>query len=140
MQTYRDERCGFEISYPPDYVLLPPRAGSQQPQPVCKVEFQTQQLAQSDTAAFQPSQATIEVYANESNQELRQWLTEQRLLGASDSVEPYDLAGVSGLRVTSAMQLAPNQFVYLARPQRIYRLTVLDPARDRMLSTLRFIP
>lgn len=140
MQTYRDERCGFEISYPPDYVLQPERSGRQQPQPLCKVEFQTRQLAQSDTAAFQPAQVMIEVYANESNQELQQWLTEQRLLSANDQIEPYELGGASGVRVSSQMLMAPNQFVYLARPQRIYRLVALDPARDRMLSTIKFIP
>ena len=140
MQSYRDERCGFEIRHPPDYVVEQGSVLDQRPQPMCKLRFQSRRLAESQLAAFQPPRLSIEVYANDADQPLQQWLGAQRLVGPKDQVEPFSLAGATGLRVTSPMQMAPNQFLYLARPKRIYRLIVLDPAASQMLTTLQFLP
>jgi hypothetical protein len=138
MHVYHDDRCKFEISYPDDYVVQQGDTTNQQPQPACKVQFQSKQLAQSDTANLQPPQLLIEVYAKaQLEQPLDEWLKAQQFLGPQDQAIPFSLAGATGVQVTSQTLLVPDRFLYLVKGRNVYRLVPFGPTADRMLVTLK---
>lgn len=139
MQLYHDDKYGFEVSYPSDYILLPAKSNSQQqPQPAHEVQFLSKMLANSDTAALQLPEFAIEVYDNANDQPLDEWLRVNSLLPASFASQPYSLANADGLQVTNPQQLAPNQFFYLAHGSQIYRLIPLGATGSQIMNTLKF--
>lgn len=137
---YRDDTYGYEIRYPPNYII---RRGTQQkePLPLHQIEFHDRELAKSETAALQLPQFSIEVFENSSRLPLEKWLKEHRMLESwmKFQVEPYSLSGASGVRLSSQLLLAPNEFIYLPHESYVFKLTPLGEFSEQMLATFKFI-
>jgi len=137
---YRDDTYGYEIRYPPNYII---QGGTQQKEllPLHQVEFQDRELAKSETAALQPPQFSIEVFDNSSRLPLEKWLKEHRVLEGwmKFQVEPYSLSGALGVRLSSQLLLAPNEFIYLPHGPYVFKLTPLGEFSEQMLATFKFI-
>lgn len=138
-QVYHDGTYGYEIRYPPDYIIIE-RARQLELQPLSQVLFQDHMLANSDTAALQPPKFYIEVFDNSSQLPVEQWLEAHGLLGGAKKfqMEPYSLAGVEGARVSSPLLMAPNSFIYLPRGNYIFKLTPTDERSEQVLATFKF--
>ena len=138
-EVYRDDTYGYEIRYPPDYIILE-GARQQEPQPLQQVRFQDRELARSDTAAFEPPQFSIEVFDNSSQLPVEQWLEEHGLVGGARQfqMEPYLLAGIQGVRLISPLLFAPNEFFCISEGGYIFKLTPLGKHSRGMLSTFKF--
>lgn len=139
-QIYRDDTYGYEIRYPPNY-LIQKGAQQKEPQPLQQIHFQDRELAQSDTASLQPPQLSIEVFDNSSRLPLEKWLKEHRVLESwmKFQVEPYSLSGALGVRLSSQLLLAPNEFIYLPHGPYVFKLTPLGEFSEQMLATFKFI-
>jgi hypothetical protein len=138
-QVYVDDTYGYEIRYPPNYVIVE-KEQQLEPKPVSQVLFQDQGLAHSDTAALQPPQFSVAVFDNRAQIPLEQWLQSNGLLGGAQrlQMEPYRLAGVQGVRVISPLMIAPNEFYYVAKGNYIYKLTPMGKYSEQMLATFTF--
>jgi hypothetical protein len=139
-RTYTDKAYDFTIRYPKTFVILRELKSRKAttPQFRHRVRFQDKQLAKGQTAALEPPQFSIEVLDKELSLSLRDWLTAVVHIGAEDSVEPFHLDGVGdGLRVRSAMQLAPNEFYYFVRGKYVFKLTPLGQHSEEMLNSFR---
>lgn len=139
---YQNATYGYEILYPPAYIMLPEAivlAGisEQKPRPVNAVWFQDRELAESATASMEPPKLSIEVFDNRAQLPVEQWLEDNRLL-AGFEVEPYTLAGVKGLRLYTMLLLAPNEFIYLAKGDYVFKLTPLGNYAPHMMESLSF--
>lgn len=141
-ELYRNDTYGYEIRYPPNYVILPDYivlevAGNQEPQPLHRVWFQDKELAEGETAAMEPPKFSIEIFDNKANRPIKGWLGEEGLLEGFQ-VEAYTLAGVEGVRVRSMFLMAPNEHIYLPQGNCIYKLTPLGRLAEKMLATFNF--
>jgi len=142
-KVYRNDTYGYEIRYPPNYIIVPDyivleAAGTQEPQPLHRVWFQDEKLAEGETAAMEPPKFAIEVFDNKANRPIEGWLGEEGLLEGFQ-VEAYTLAGVQGVRVRSMLLMAPNEHIYLPRGNHIFKLTPLGRVAEQMLATFNFI-
>ncbi|MGC8839428.1 MAG: hypothetical protein ACP5UM_13545 [Anaerolineae bacterium] len=141
--VYRNEEFGFQVRYPSVYVLMPvlqTLEGSEKPKPVAEFLFQDQDLARGDTAAMEPPQFAIRVFANDEGLSVEQWLRQSEVLGAEEfQVEAYPLAGAEGVRLTSRLLLAPGQHIYVARGRYIFQLTPLGEYSNQMLASFAFL-
>ena len=138
--AYTDKTYSFKIKYPKTFVILrePARLPNATPHVRHRVRFQDKQLATGQTAALEPPQFSIEVLDKELSLSLRDWVAAFVHIGAEDSVEPFHLDGAGdGLRVRSAMQLAPNEFYYFARGKYVFKLTPLGQHSEEMLNSFR---
>ncbi|HEX8650641.1 MAG TPA: hypothetical protein VF708_07350 [Pyrinomonadaceae bacterium] len=138
--TYTDKAYAFTIRYPKTFVILRELKSrtAATPQFRHRVRFQDKQLATGQTAALEPPQFSIEVLDKELSLSLRDWVAAFVHIGAEDSVETFHLDGAGdGLRVRSAMQLAPNEFYYFARGKYIFKLTPLGQHGEEMLNSFR---
>ena len=139
-QIYRNEQYGFEVRYPPNYVVV---ESSDQPQPVplLQVWFQERSLAGSQTEYVQPPQFAIVVFDNPSQESLPAWLQKNvARAGAAFDSEEVTVGGQKGVRLTTPLLLAPNTFIYVARGPFVYRLTPLGEFSDQMIGSFRFLP
>ncbi|GAB4526140.1 MAG: hypothetical protein Kow0063_00030 [Anaerolineae bacterium] len=139
-RVYSDATYAYEISYPSNYVIIERETRQMQPQPLSQVLFLDRTLADSETADLQPPNFSIHVFDNSSQLPLGEWLQANGLLGGAKKfeMEPYSLAGVEGVRVSSPLLMSPNSFIYVAHGGYIYRLTPTDPYSEQMLDTFRF--
>ncbi len=142
--VYRNEEFGFQVRYPSAYVLMPPSPatmeGGEMPRHVAEFLFQDQDLARGDTAAMEPPQFAIRIFANEEGLPLEQWLRQSEVLGTEEfQVEAYSLGGVEGVRVTSRLLLAPGQHIYVAKGPYIFQLTPLGEYSNQMLASFAFL-
>ncbi|MGQ9566978.1 MAG: hypothetical protein ACUVWW_02880 [Anaerolineae bacterium] len=141
--VYRNEEFGFQVRYPSVYVLMPvlqTLEGGQAPRPLAEFLFQDQDLARGDTAAMEPPQFAIRVFANEEGLSVDQWLRRNDVLGAEEfQVEAYSLGGVEGVRLTSRLLLAPGQHIYVAKGRYVFQLTPLGEYSNQMLASFAFL-
>jgi hypothetical protein len=141
--VYRNEEFGFQVRYPSVYVLMPvlqTLEGSEKPRPLAEFLFQDQDLARGDTAAMEPPQFAIRVFANDEGLSVDQWLRQSEVLGGEEfQVEAYSLGGVEGVRLTSRLLLAPGQHIYVAKGRYIFQLTPLGEYSNQMLASFAFL-
>ncbi len=137
-QVYRNETYKFTLNYPDGFVVVPATA-QPQPAPLAQVWFQDGALARSETAALQPPQFAVEVYALPAGQSLDQWL---KTLPQADQWErqPVQVGGVAGARLVSPLLMAPNEFVVVAHGGYVYRLTMMGEFGPQMLASFAFLP
>ena len=137
-QVYRNETYKFSVNYPASYVVVPATA-QPQPAPAAQVWFQDAVLARSETAALQPPQFAVDVYALPAGQSLDQWLATLPQAGQWER-QPVQVGGVQGVRLISPLLMAPNEFVYVAHGGYVYRLTLLGEFGPQMLASFAFVP
>lgn len=142
--VYRNEEFGFQVRYPSVYVLLPPSQttmeGSEEPRPVAEFLFQDQDLARGDTAAMEPPQFAIRIFANDAGLSVDQWLRQNEVLGTEEfQVEAYSLGGVEGVRLTSRLLMAPGRHIYVAKGRYVFQLTPLGEYSNQMLASFAFL-
>lgn len=140
--VFRNEEFGFQLRYPSVYVLMPALQtleGSEELRPLAEFLFQDEHLAQGDTAAMEPPQFAIRVFANDERLSVDQWLRQSEALGEEFQVEAYTLGGVEGVRLTSRLLLAPGQHIYVARGPYIFQLTPLGEYSNQMLASFTFL-
>ena len=137
-QVYRNDTYKFSVNYPDSYVVVPATA-QPQPAPLAQVWFQDAALARSETAALQPPQFAVDVYALPAGQSLDQWL---QTLPRADQFErqPVQVGGVEGARLVSPLLMAPNEFVVVAHGGYVYRITMLGEFGPQMLASFAFLP
>jgi len=138
-KTYRDPSFGFSIRYPETLAVssetpekpLPER----RPPLLHRVAFLDRGLAASDTAALQPPQLAIEVFAPAAGP-LRSWLEANgRLTGG---VSGLSLPGArEALRVRDPHLSAPNEFFYYATERGVIALITLGAEGSAMIGTFR---
>lgn len=141
-QVYRNEEFGFEIRYPSVYVLVPAPepVELESPQPLAQVLFQDADLARGDTAAMEPPQFAIRIFANEVGLGAEAWFRDSGLVqgGVGWEAAPYTLAGVEGVQVTSQLLMAPGRSIYLPKGKYVFELTPLGEYSNRMLASFAF--
>lgn len=138
-RMYVDAAYGFSISYPDSYVILeekPELFKTIYPSLVQRVRFLDKDLAHGDTADLEPPQFSIEVYENPSPIPLTEWL------GSNDvptgTREDVTVDTVSCTQITKLILMAPNQFIYCAFKNNIYKFTPLGPFSQDMLKSFKF--
>ena len=138
-RVYQDETYAFLIRYPPNYVIVQPKARTQPP-PVAQVWFQDRGLSTSPTANLQPPQFAIEIYENPSRLNAEDWVNANSMLppGANFETSQADVGGLQGIRLSSSLMIAPNEFIYVTRNQFIYKITPLGSFSAQMLASFKF--
>lgn len=134
---YSDATFGFTLHYPNTYTIVPEpaQADASVPDRVKQVRFLDKTLAASDTAALQPADFAIEVFANPSNRTLVDWLDMQALAGDRSALT---IGAQPAYRVSLKTQQYPNQFYYVAVSRYIYRITALGAYGEQILATITF--
>ncbi|HBL25865.1 MAG TPA: hypothetical protein DD490_03415 [Acidobacteria bacterium] len=130
---------GFTVSYPASLVLLP------EPEPLPalrppllhRVRFLDRQLAAGDTAALEPPQFSVEVFAAPSGP-LRPWLEDNGRLSNGSGVEILEVPGAhEALRIRDPQMLAPNEFFWVAAGPNAFLIVALGPEGEAMRKTFR---
>ena len=141
-QMYTDPTYGFAVEYPKDYVILKETTlpTPTQPPAVQRIRFQRTDIAAGQFADFEPPGFTIHVFVRSSGHSLRDWLHSFGLLPPGSEISAVRMAGASeGVRVALRQQLAPNEFVYFATDQYVYRLIPFGPESAKILTSFRLI-
>lgn len=127
-QTYTDPTFGFTINYPQGYtpVVNPEREASELA-PIYQVSFL------DSTGDPTMAQFDIEVFEN-GGLSLEDWLNAH---GPEGTRTPMDIGNRSGYEVTLIIEIAPNQFYYVADDSNIYKLTPLGPSGQEMLKSFK---
>jgi hypothetical protein len=133
-QTYSDPSYGFSVRYPDS--LMIPREGrmlpARRPPLLGEVRFLDRQLAASDTAALQPPELAIEVFAPTSGP-LRAWLEAN---GRSGRAADWSVPGArEAVWVRDPSLAAPNEFFYVATDRGVIALVPLGAAGAAMVKT-----
>lgn len=139
-QVYRSETYGFQVRYPPAYVVLPeaePTGVFEESQPLAEVRFQDKALARGETAAMEPPQFAVRVYPNPAGLSAEAWVQE-RAEGGDWTISTYLLGDVQGVEMVSQTLMAPGRFIYLARGSYIYELVPMGSYANRMLASFAF--
>ncbi|MGQ9667605.1 MAG: hypothetical protein ACUVWB_09855 [Anaerolineae bacterium] len=139
-RTYRDERFGFSFLYPDLYVIMEESQPLSQIHPnlVHRVRLLEHQLAQSETAALQPANFSVEVFSNPSALPLAKWLDDNVPQQGERTEER--IGGTQCIRLTLMTLMAPNEFHYCAHAGYIYRIITLTPYEEEMLGSFQFGP
>jgi len=138
--TDTDAAYGFSVEYPNTYTILPEPTTlpESKPQVIHEVRFLDKALAASDLAALEPPNFAIAVFEMGKPMTLRDWLSAEGGVPQDASVEPVHLQGAGdGWKVTLMVQMAPNEFYYVAAGKYVFELTPLGPYGDRMLATFQ---
>lgn len=135
-RTYQDSSFGFSVRYPDSLRILPEKLPERRPPLLHRVAFLDRGLAASDTAALQPPQLAVEVFAPAAGP-LRSWLEANgRLPGGGVTV--LSLPGArEALRVRDPHLSAPNEFFYYATDRGVIALIPLGPEGSAMVGTFR---
>lgn len=143
-EKHTDHTYGFTVKYySRDYVFLKedPIQSAMQPPEVYRVRFQRKDIAAGKVAEHEHPGLTISVFALSPGLPLRDWLDSSGLLSPGSETSLVRLTGVKeGLRVILRQQPAPNEFVYLATDQYVYRLVPYGPQGGKMLRSFRLLP
>ncbi|MEM8532925.1 MAG: hypothetical protein AAGF95_18905 [Chloroflexota bacterium] len=133
--TYTDSSFGFSIEYPDTYVIIEAADTSSQTTTATQnIHFQDALLAQSETANLQPPQFAIDVFDPPADVSFEQWIDNDVIFSGSTR-DSTDIGGRQGYVVTLSIQLAPNQFYYVAGDDYYYKLTPLGIHGERMLQS-----
>jgi hypothetical protein len=137
-KVYQDPAFGFSLRVPESLVILP--AGplpERRPPLVHRVAFLDRGLAASETAALQPPQLAVEVFAPAAGP-LRSWLEANGRLPAGGGVTALSLPGArEGLRVRDPHLSAPNEFLYYATDRAVIALIPLGAEGSAMAGTFQ---
>jgi len=106
------------------------------PSLVQRVRFLDAELARGDTADVEPPQFSIEVFDNPSPLPLGQWLDVNN--ASKGSREEIEIDSVSCTQVTLPILMAPNQFIYCAFKDHVYKFTPLGLFSQDMLKSFKF--
>ena len=145
--TYRDPAFGFSLRYPGSLILLAEKPLPERRPPLLhRVAFLDRELAASDTAALQPPQLAVEVFAPTSGSSgssgpsgsLRDWLAANGRLPAGGGVTVLKLSGArEAVRVLDSRLSAPNEFFYYATERGVIALIPLGAEGSAMVGTFR---
>jgi hypothetical protein len=135
---YVNPTYGFSISYPDSYEVLkePELLTTIYPSLVLRVRFLDIELAHGETADLEPPKFSIEVYENPSPLPLTKWLDSNDVPRGTH--EDIKVDTVSCTQITMPILMAPNQFVYCAFKNNIYKFTPLGPFSQDMLKSFKF--
>lgn len=133
--TYNDSSFDFSIEYPDTYVITETADSSTQTAIAThSVHFQDAILAQSETANLQPSQFAVDVFEIPPDVSFEQWI-DNNVTFSGSARDSVDIGGRQGYVVTLSIQLAPNQFYYVAGDTYYYKLTPLGIHGERMVQS-----
>jgi hypothetical protein len=137
-KTYRDPSFGFSVRFPGSLGILPEKPLPERRPPLLhRVAFLDRGLAASDTAALQPPQLAVEVFAPAAGP-LRSWLEANGRLPGGAGVTALSLSGAREvLRVRDPHLSAPNEFFYYATDRGVIALIPLGPEGSAMVETFR---
>lgn len=137
-QLYENEQFGFSIRYPP-HLVVDETEKTPQPGRLAQIRFQDRALANSPTARLQPPRFAISIFQNEQMLPLDDWINRSGSVpGVGFESREVTIDGKAGLRVTTDLTLAPGEFVYVPKGALIFQFTLLDPASEEMLASVRF--
>ncbi len=143
-EKHTDHTYGFTVKYyPSEYGILTegPLQTTAQPPAVQRVSFQRKDIAAGQVADHEHPGLTISVFALSPGLPLRDWLDSSGLLSPGSETSLVRLTGVKeGLRVILRQQPEPNEFVYLATDQYVYRLVPYGAQGGKMLRSFRLLP
>lgn len=137
-QVYHNPQYGFELRYPPGYVILPPQPPEPAtPQPIFEVLFQDHTIAGVDVERIEPPMFAVRVFDNRARESLDSWLNRYVFSAGRQNLDvtPY----ASGVKVCTRLMIAPGCFIYLANGDYIYQLTLLGESSERMAASFRFV-
>jgi len=139
-KTYHDPACGFSLRYPASLLILPEALPERRPPLLHRVAFLDRGLAASETAALQPPELAVEVFAATSGS-LRSWLEANGRLPGGATASPLTALEAPGareaLRVRDPRLSAPNEFFYYAAERCVIALIPLGREGSAMAGTFR---
>lgn len=138
--TYADP-SGFSVRHPESLVILPETdpLPDLRPPLVHRVRFLGRELAAADTAALEPPQLSVEVFAAPPGP-LRQWLEAHGRLPGGAGVQVVTVPGArEALLVRDPRQLAPNEFLWVTTDRYAFLVVALGPDGEAMRSSFRLL-
>jgi hypothetical protein len=137
-KTYQDSAFGFSLRYPDSLVMQPETRPERRPPLLHRVAFLDRDLAGSDTAALQPPELAVEVFAPTSGPLLAWLKANGRLAGSTASMTVPGAR--EALRVRDPHLSAPNEFFYYATDRGVIALIPLGAVGSAMVKTFRIVP
>ncbi|MCB0197362.1 MAG: hypothetical protein KDJ65_35775 [Anaerolineae bacterium] len=136
---FHDETFGYRLQYPSTYVTVNTEQ-QLEPTPLSQIYFFNQRVVANNAVAQEISDFSIVIFENTEQLPLEQWLKKHRLADDSKNftIENYELAGSEALRVISAFNILPNNFVYISKDKYIFKLVPVGEFAEQMLSTFEF--
>ena len=127
-QTYADPQFSFTIDYPQGYTpVVNPDREQIDPAPIYQVSFE------EGAGDISMSQFDIEIFES-GGLSLEDWLNAH---GPEGTRTAMDIGNRSGYQITLNIEIAPNQFYYVADGTNIYKLTPVGPYAEGMLKSLK---
>jgi hypothetical protein len=144
MITYRDPTHGFSITHPGAFVVraqdvtaLPQTAI----RPIASIFFMNPVMAGGGLAGREPPDLEVRVYDASGADSLPAWLSSSPLASADAvaAAEPYRIGPLAGLKVCRQDMLAPGCAIFLMHARRIFQLTAISAAGERMIDSFTLI-
>ncbi len=133
-QVFSDKALGFSIQYPSTYQAASDPAAQTPAGLLGQIRFSDTALAASDSGLPELPQFTVDVFSNSGKLPLDQWLDSAKVQG---NRVPVVIDNLQGYQVTLNIELAPNQFYYIANGAHIYKLTPLGEYGEQMLKSFQ---
>jgi hypothetical protein len=134
---YVDANFGFSLTYPDIYTPLkePQNLGEIVPNLVGRFRLLEPVIASSAFADREPPKFSIEIYSNAAALSLESWINANTDGGDVESVQ---VDGVACSQLTLRILLAPNQFIFCAKGDKIFKFTPLGPQSQEILASFKF--
>ncbi|MCG8349864.1 MAG: hypothetical protein MI924_19025 [Chloroflexales bacterium] len=129
---YTDSTFDFSVNYPDTYILWERPDETADSDLLGRVQFLDRVLAESETAALQIPNFSIEVFHLAPSGSLLEWLEAHNVKGTITSIRINEREGYQASLLTLQ---APNQFYYVADDERVFRLIPLGMYGERMLES-----
>lgn len=129
---YTDSTFNFSVNYPDTYVLWERPGATSIPELLGRVQFLDRVLAESETAALQIPNFSIEVFPLAPSGSLLEWLEANNVRGTLTSIRINERDGYQASLLTLQ---APNQFYYVADDRYVFRLIPLGVYGEQMLES-----
>ncbi len=129
--TYTDPSYGFSLEYPDMYA---PSAEQGQADASAKAIVYAVNFGANAPDAIDLPMFSVEVFTKQAGETLEQWLDAN---GPQGKRVPTTLAGRDGYHVMMEVEMAPNQFFYVADGDTIYRLSSIGAYGEEMVASFR---
>ena len=134
---------GFSICYPDGFVVQSQdvsKLAHFTPMPVASIFFMNPTMAGGDLAGIEPPDLEVRIYRAKAVDSLKRWLVSVGFVDNGTVIQPYQNAGVNGLKVFRSTMIAPGSSVYFLHRDRVYQLAAISGEGEAMIGTFAFLP
>jgi hypothetical protein len=136
--SYTDPAFGFSLTYPDLYTILKEKQPFSAIAPTLLGRFRLleTEIANSEFAEMDPPKFSLEIYANPGGLTLDKWIAANA--PGSGDLQSVQVDGMACSQLTLRIEIAPNQFIFCSKGDKVFKFTPLGPHALEILASFKF--